>query len=65
MEESDKDVPAGYHVIYVKWITRKGVRVYPPKGRKAWRLVVPNKASEQLARILASSGRKRTRRGWD
>jgi hypothetical protein len=35
------DVPAGYHVIYVKWITRKdGTRVYPPNGLKAWRLVV-------------------------
>lgn len=41
MEKRDEEVPAGYHVIYVRWITRKGVRVYPPKGRKAWRLVVP------------------------
>jgi len=39
--EKRDEVPAGYHVIYVKWITRKGVRVYPPAGRKAWKLVVP------------------------
>jgi hypothetical protein len=45
MDNLDKDVPAGYHVIYVKWITRKGVRVYPPRGLKAWRLVVPVKHS--------------------
>ena len=45
MSERDTEVPAGYHVIYVKWITRKGVRVYPPRGLKAWRLVVPVKRS--------------------
>jgi hypothetical protein len=43
MAAVEEKVPAGYHVIFVKWITRKGVRVYPPKGRKAWRLVVPDK----------------------
>lgn len=32
--------PAGYHFIYVKWITRKGKRVYPPRGLKAWKLMV-------------------------
>jgi hypothetical protein len=40
MEKREENVPAGYHVIYVRWITRKGVRVYPPNGLKAWRLVV-------------------------
>jgi hypothetical protein len=44
MEKREDEVPAGYHVIYVKWITRKGVRVYPPNGRKAWRLVVRDRA---------------------
>jgi hypothetical protein len=44
MRSSEKEVPAGYHVIYVKWITRRGgSRAYPPKGLKAWRLVVPIK----------------------
>lgn len=41
MAKGEKDIPAGYHEIFVKWVTRKGVRVYPPKGLKAWRLVVP------------------------
>jgi hypothetical protein len=44
VKRSDKEekAPAGYHFIYVRWITRKGVRVYPPKGLKAWKLKVPN-----------------------
>ena len=28
-------------IIYVKWITIKGKRVYPKNGRKAFRLVIP------------------------
>ena len=39
MEKREEKVLAGYHVIYVKWITRKGVRVYPPRRLKAWKLV--------------------------
>ena len=40
--KTKEEVPAGYTVIYRRWITRKdGTRVYPPKGQKAWRLVVP------------------------
>lgn len=35
-----RPVPEGYTVIYRRWITRKGVRVFPPKGQKAWRLPV-------------------------
>ncbi len=35
--------PAGYHWVYAKWITRKGVRVYPPKGHKAWRFLAKDK----------------------
>ncbi len=45
MSEQDKNekAPAGFHFIFVKWITRKGVLVYPPKGQKAWKLKVPDK----------------------
>jgi hypothetical protein len=46
MKNPEDNVPAGYHVIYVRWITRKGVRVYPPNGHKAWRLVVRDKATK-------------------
>lgn len=41
--DQNDEAPAGFHFIYRKWITRKGVRVYPPKGLKAWKLKVPNK----------------------
>jgi len=37
--ENDQ-VPAGYMVIYRAWILRAGKRVYPPAGKKSWRLVV-------------------------
>jgi hypothetical protein len=40
MDKREENVPPGFHVIFVKWITRKGVRVYPPRGQKAWKLVV-------------------------
>lgn len=40
MKGEQESAPAGYHFIFVKWITRKGKRVYPPRGQKAWRLKV-------------------------
>jgi len=48
MDDAEKNgAPAGYHFIYVKWITRKGVRVFPPRGQKAWKLKVRDKAAKQ------------------
>jgi len=44
-ERSEEKAPAGYHFIYVKWITRKGQRVYPPRGLKVWKLKVRDKAA--------------------
>lgn len=40
---AEEKPPAGYHWVYTKWITRKGVRVYPPSGRKVWRFLAKDK----------------------
>lgn len=40
--KNNQEVPEGYTVIYRRWITLKdGRKLYPPKGKRAWRLVVP------------------------
>ena len=33
-------------VKFVKWITRKGERIYPPKGLKAWPLRIHKKKTD-------------------
>jgi len=38
-----KDIaPLGYHYIYVKYITKNGIRIYP-KSAKAFRILVKDK----------------------
>lgn len=39
MAKYDKPAPSGYHYIFVRYITRNGVRIYP-KNAKAFRLLV-------------------------
>ena len=33
-----------YEIIFRPWITRNGVRVYPPRGLRVWPLRVPKRA---------------------
>ena len=33
MHMKTKDAPKGYHYIFVKYITRNGVRIYPKKAK--------------------------------
>lgn len=37
--ENDAPAPSGYHYIFVRYITRNGVRIYP-KNAKAFRILV-------------------------
>jgi hypothetical protein len=42
MDNVEKDhapVPSGYHYIFVRYITRNGVRIYP-RNAKAFRILV-------------------------
>lgn len=39
MEKNNSPAPSGYHYIYVRYITRNGVRIYP-RNAKAFRILV-------------------------
>ena len=38
-----KKIHENEEIVFVKWITRKGKKIYPPKGLKAWPLRVHKK----------------------
>jgi hypothetical protein len=38
--KNEQTARPGYRCLYVRWITRKGKKVYPPNGLRAWRIWV-------------------------